>query len=67
MPGFGAQGAAADDAVAGFGVQNGKRGGALVNVSRGLLEGASTSAEELKAVVVTNTDKFNGQLRAALS
>jgi orotidine-5'-phosphate decarboxylase len=67
MPGFGAQGAAADDAVAGFGVQNGRRGGALVNVSRGLLEGASTSIDGFQSVIRDNTDKFNTQLRGALS
>jgi len=66
MPGFGAQGAGADDATAGFAVKNGKKGGALVNVSRGLLEGQANSAEELERLIVANVDKFNGQLGQAL-
>jgi orotidine-5'-phosphate decarboxylase len=66
MPGFGAQGAGADDATAGFAVNNGKKGGALVNVSRGLLEGRADSAEELERLIVTNVDKFNDQLGQAL-
>jgi orotidine-5'-phosphate decarboxylase len=66
MPGFGAQGAGADDATAGFAVKNGKKGGALVNVSRGLLEGQANSAEELERLIGTNVDKFNGQLGQAL-
>ena len=67
MPGFGAQGAGADDAAAGFGTQNGKRGGALVNVSRGLLEGTATSLETLRELISSNADKFNGQLKGALA
>jgi len=66
MPGFGAQGAGADDATAGFAVKNGKKGGALVNVSRGLLEGQAHSAEELERLIGANVDKFNGQLGQAL-
>lgn len=66
MPGFGAQGAGADDAAAGFGTQNGKRGGALVNVSRGLLEGSATSIESLRDRISSNADKFNAQLKGAL-
>ena len=67
LPGFGAQGAGADDAAAGFGTQNGKRGGALVNVSRGLLEGTATSLETLRELISSNADKFNGQLKGALA
>jgi orotidine-5'-phosphate decarboxylase len=66
MPGFGAQGAGADDATAGFAVKNGARGGALVNVSRGLLEGHAESATDLERLIASNVEKFNGQLRTAL-
>lgn len=66
IPGLGAQGAAASDAVAGFGVRNGVPGGALVNVSRGLLEGQAHSPDELVALIEGNTAKFNGQLAGAL-
>lgn len=67
MPGFGAQGAGADDAVAGFGVHQGKKGGALVNVSRGLLEGSADSSEALAQLISSNADKFNSQLRKAVA
>ncbi len=66
MPGFGAQGAGADDAVAGFGSRNGSRGGALVNVSRGLLEGSADSDSSLVDLITANTTKFNATLSAAL-
>lgn len=66
IPGFGAQGADAKDSVAGFGVMNGAPGGALVNVSRGLLEGRADSAEELQRLISKNADSFNAQLNAAL-
>lgn len=67
MPGFGAQGAGADDAVAGFGVHQGKKGGALVNVSRGLLEGSADSSEAFAQLISSNADKFNSQLRKAVA
>lgn len=67
IPGLGAQGAGADDAVAGFGARNGTKGGALVNASRGLLAGESTSLEGLMGVIRGNTERFNEQLRAALA
>lgn len=67
IPGFGAQGANAKDSVAGFGVINGAVGGALVNVSRGLLEGTAESEEQLRHVISANADTFNSQLNAALS
>jgi orotidine-5'-phosphate decarboxylase len=67
MPGFGAQGAGAEDAVAGFSVQKGKRGGALVNVSRGLLEGSADSDESFTRLIAANADKFNAQLREAVA
>jgi orotidine-5'-phosphate decarboxylase len=66
IPGFGAQGADASDSVAGFGVQAGVKGGALVNVSRGLLEGSASSADELQALIKGNAARYNQQLRAAL-
>jgi orotidine-5'-phosphate decarboxylase len=66
MPGFGAQGAGAGDAVAGFGERDGTRGGALVNVSRGLLEGSADSAAALEQLIRSNAEKFNAQLRQAL-
>jgi orotidine-5'-phosphate decarboxylase len=67
IPGFGAQGADAKDSVAGFGVMNGSVGGALVNVSRGLLEGVADSEGQLREVISKNADKFNSQLNAALT
>ena len=67
IPGFGAQGANAKDSVAGFGVMNGSVGGALVNVSRGLLEGAAESDDQLGRLISKNADSFNSQLNAALS
>jgi hypothetical protein len=66
MPGFGAQGAGADDATAGFAMKNGSRGGALVNVSRGLLEGSADSELALEQLIRSNSEKFNSQLRQAL-
>ncbi|MEY4669011.1 MAG: hypothetical protein RL518_1710 [Pseudomonadota bacterium] len=66
MPGFGAQGAGAGDAVAGFGERNGARGGALVNVSRGLLEGSADSEAALERLIRANVERFNSQLRQAL-
>jgi orotidine-5'-phosphate decarboxylase len=67
IPGLGAQGAAARDSVAGFGELNGTRGGALVNVSRGLLEGRANSADELVACVAGNVARYNAQINEALS
>ncbi len=67
IPGFGAQGADAKDSVAGFGSMHGVAGGALVNVSRGLLEGRAESDEELRQRISSNADTFNTQLNAALS
>ncbi len=67
MPGFGAQGAGADDATAGFAERNVSRGGALVNVSRGLLEGSSDSEISLEQLIRSNVEKFNSQLRGALA
>lgn len=66
MPGLGAQGAGADDAAAGFGVQRGKRGGAVVNVSRGLLEGKADTVEALVQLISSNADRFNALLNKAV-
>ena len=66
IPGLGAQGASAQDSVAGFGVVNGVRSGALINVSRGLLEGRAISNEELISDIANNVDRFNLQISAAL-
>jgi orotidine-5'-phosphate decarboxylase len=67
MPGFGAQGAGADDAIAGFGTLKGRRGGALVNVSRGLVAGEAKSLEGFGRLIAHNADRFNSQLRKAIS
>jgi orotidine-5'-phosphate decarboxylase len=66
IPGLGAQGAAATDSVAGFGVLAEKPGGALINVSRGLLEGKANSAQELVACIADNVNRFNQQIADAL-
>ena len=66
IPGLGAQGAGAAQAVAGFGLCNGKRGGALVNASRGLLTGASSNHDELLASIRSNVARFNAELTQAL-
>ncbi len=65
IPGLGAQGARAADAVAGFGAD--KRG-AIVNVSRGLL-GNLTAANEagLIAEIKARADNFNAEIKKALS
>jgi orotidine-5'-phosphate decarboxylase len=67
IPGFGAQGADAKDSVAGFGSIGGEKGGALVNVSRGLLQGQAGSADELVALIAGNADRFNAQLNQAIA
>lgn len=67
IPGLGAQGAAAKDSVAGFGMVHGSPGGALINVSRGLLEGRANSADELVSCIRGNVARFNGQISDALN
>lgn len=67
IPGFGAQGSDAKDSIAGFGSLNGERGGALVNVSRGLLEGKANSSEEFVSLIRANADRFNSELNQALA
>jgi orotidine-5'-phosphate decarboxylase len=67
IPGFGAQGAQATEAVAGFGrTPAGKPGGAVVNVSRGLLNGSASTSDEFVALIAANTTELNAQLIAAL-
>jgi orotidine-5'-phosphate decarboxylase len=66
IPGLGAQGASAEDSVAGFGTLDGKKGGALINVSRGLLGGKATSRDELVSQIRANVASFNAQINAAL-
>jgi orotidine-5'-phosphate decarboxylase len=66
IPGLGAQGAKAEDSVAGFGELAGVKGGALINVSRGLLEGRANSEEELSRLIANNADRFNQQISAAI-
>jgi len=67
IPGLGAQGAAAKDSVAGFGVKDGAPGGALINVSRGLLEGTAHSAEDFLATIGGNVARFNQQINLAIN
>jgi orotidine-5'-phosphate decarboxylase len=67
IPGLGAQGAGAQDSVAGFGTMQGSPGGALINVSRGLLEGAASSEDELVACIKGNVTRFNKQISDALN
>jgi orotidine-5'-phosphate decarboxylase len=66
IPGLGAQGASAHDSVAGFGTLDGKKGGALINVSRGLLVGNAASRDELAKQIQTNVASFNAQINEAL-
>jgi orotidine-5'-phosphate decarboxylase len=66
IPGFGAQGGKAEDAAAGFGVVSGKKGGAIVNVSRGLLDGVFSSEEELLAGIRANANTFNESLNGVV-
>ncbi len=67
VPGFGAQGASAHDAVAGFGVQQGVRGGGVVNVSRALIPQDAGSSEQLLEGLRERCRHFSGLLSAALS
>lgn len=66
IPGLGAQGADAKDSVAGFGSIAGKKGGALINVSRGLLQGQAGSVDEFRSLIAGNADRFNTQIQQAL-
>ena len=70
IPGMGAQGGSATDAVAGFGRgAEGKIGGAIVNLSRGLMSTFSQppkSVEEFCVALKDNADKYNAELIAAV-
>jgi orotidine-5'-phosphate decarboxylase len=66
IPGFGAQGGKAEDAAAGFGKRSGVPGGAIVNASRGLLEGSSRYQAELREVIKSNVERFNSSLNGAI-
>lgn len=66
IPGLGAQGGNAADSVAGFGTQDGRCGGGLINASRGLLQGESSSPESYCALIASNVKQFNGQIEDAL-
>ena len=80
IPGLGAQGAPASDAVAGFGSLNGVPGGALINVSRGLLEYGGggenggkgeqrpmETPEDVRGLIVSRIHYFNDQITSALT
>jgi orotidine-5'-phosphate decarboxylase len=67
IPGMGAQGGSAEDAVAGF---SDEKSGGIINISRGLLGGLSGkvhSAGEMKELIRSRADEFNGQIAAALA
>ncbi|MCB0332908.1 MAG: orotidine-5'-phosphate decarboxylase [Bdellovibrionales bacterium] len=60
IPGLGSQGGSADDAIAGFGEQNGAKGGAIINVSRGLLSSFSDLALSKSEVSSEIAEKLSG-------
>lgn len=71
IPGMGAQGGSAQDAAAGFAVNHrtASRGGAVINLSRGLFASFANPAmskDELIAEVQTRADKYNRQIKEAL-
>lgn len=70
IPGFGAQGGSAAQAVAGFAVQgSGRKVGGIVNVSRGLFDAAARSSsnqQEFVERLVGQAQSLNSELRAAL-
>jgi orotidine-5'-phosphate decarboxylase len=66
IPGLGAQGASSHDSVAGFGKIDGAAGGALINVSRGLLEGHSQSVDELRSLITNNVTMYNTRISDSL-
>lgn len=69
VPGFGAQGASAEDAVAGFARSPRGREGGVVSASRSVLyperAHADVSLEEWRAAVIAALDQAAGQLRDA--
>lgn len=67
IPGMGAQGGSAQDAVAGF---SSSQSGALINISRGLLgsiPATVTDAGMLAALIRERNTQFNSQISAALA
>ncbi len=71
IPGMGAQGGTAKDAVAGFAVNQytGKKGGAVINVSRGLFGGLPPSVVDkgsLCTELMKRAESFNTQIEQAL-
>ncbi|RMD87109.1 MAG: orotidine-5'-phosphate decarboxylase [Candidatus Dadabacteria bacterium] len=70
IPGLGAQGATAKDAVAGFGTDsNGSRFGGVINISRGLLGSFSSTQidkETAKRELINKAQNFNAQINEAL-
>lgn len=76
IPGYGAQGGTAKDAVVSFvpaskdtfGVSSGaqRKQGGLVNASRALLQGTARTAEEYFQLIQANTDRLSRDLVSAL-
>ena len=71
IPGMGAQGGSAEDAVAGFARHStsGESGGAIINLSRalfGALPTACSSKKDLKEEIQARTAKYNQEIRQAL-
>ena len=67
IPGMGAQGGTAKDAVAGF---SEKKDGAIINISRALLSAFSkgcSSREEMTQELQAKISSFNGEIAAALA
>lgn len=69
IPGLGAQGGSAADAVAGFGSVGGRPGGAIVNVSRGLFLkdlAAATTRPQALALLRQAAGDFNRMIKEAI-
>lgn len=67
IPGMGAQGASAKDAVSGFTLTKPRRGG-VINVSRGLFGGlAQKPLSEIKALLVERATQLNQQINDAVA
>ncbi len=71
IPGMGAQGGTAEDAVKGFAkLGNDKPGGALINLSRGLMStfaNTPQNREELSAALTENASRYNKEVDTALA
>lgn len=69
IPGMGAQGGSAKDAVAGFAQRDAMRGAGLINLSRGLFRfssAAQISKSDFAAEITVRARTFNAQVREAL-